>query len=71
MYVFVKTAFKAALAEADFQRREYIRVKEGKKRVISIFPVFYSEGFIHHKYFLQGNQVSENKIEMANHFKCS
>lgn len=24
-------AFKAALAEADFQRREYIRVKEGKK----------------------------------------
>uniref|UniRef100_A0A3Q2G1V4 Myomesin-2-like n=1 Tax=Cyprinodon variegatus TaxID=28743 RepID=A0A3Q2G1V4_CYPVA len=29
MYVFVKTAFKAALAEADFQRREYIRVKEG------------------------------------------
>jgi len=27
----VHTAFKAALAEADYQRREYIRVKEGKK----------------------------------------
>lgn len=31
MYLYVHTAFKAALAEADYQRREYIRVKEGKK----------------------------------------
>lgn len=30
MYLYVHTAFKAALAEADYQRREYIRVKEGK-----------------------------------------
>lgn len=29
------TAFKAALAEADYQRREYIRVKEGKKHKTS------------------------------------
>lgn len=32
MYLYVHTAFKAALAEADYQRREYIRVKEGKKQ---------------------------------------
>uniref|UniRef100_A0A8C7WYG3 Myomesin 2a n=1 Tax=Oryzias sinensis TaxID=183150 RepID=A0A8C7WYG3_9TELE len=29
--VLIGDAFKAALAEADYQRREYIRVKEGKK----------------------------------------
>lgn len=27
--------FKAALAEADYQRREYVRVKEGKRHKTS------------------------------------
>lgn len=30
VHLCVLTAFKEALAEADYQRREYIRVKEGK-----------------------------------------
>lgn len=33
--VCVHAAFKAALAEADYQRREYIRVKEGKEHKTS------------------------------------
>lgn len=35
VYLYVNIAFKAALAEADYQRREYIRVKEGKKHKTS------------------------------------
>lgn len=39
MYLYVHAAFKAALAEADYQRREYIRVKEGKKLLPQPGPV--------------------------------
>lgn len=42
MYLYVHKGFKAALAEADYQRREYIRVKEGKKhKTSSTYPAFH------------------------------
>lgn len=47
----VHTAFKAALAEADFQRREYIRVKEGKKHKTS--SILFSQ----HSIMLPGKQL--------------
>lgn len=62
MYISAPTAFKAALAEADFQRREYIRVKEGKKKEYHLF--FFS--FLFHSFLplfhLIGEQVSENNV---------
>lgn len=64
MYISVHTAFKAALAEADFQRREYIRVKEGKKKWISyFFFCFLFNSFLpaHQVFYFLGEQVSEHE----------
>lgn len=61
MYLYVHTAFKAALAEAEYQRREYIRVKEGKEhKASSTFKLVWALLYLaqdQHNTMLPGRQL--------------
>ena len=58
MLLVYAAAFKAALAEADYQRREYIRVKEGEKD-------FY------HKHIKHQAPLSEDELDPLSHYVIS